>query len=127
MWPPAESKPRLARTAGVQISQTSRERVRTICAAILVDAPTAAEALSISERRFHALRKREDFPPNATVVLGPRCVRFRLEALQAFALTLASVPSEEPEQLRRGRVRRARKRSGEEAERLRAGEIAARS
>jgi hypothetical protein len=55
---------------------------------ILVDAPSAAAALSISERAFHSLRKRPDFPKNATVVIGPRCIRFRVETLHAFVLSL---------------------------------------
>jgi hypothetical protein len=54
-------------------------------------------------RSFHRLRKRNDFPQSATVVLGPRCVRYRREALQAFALSFASAPRGEPEQLTRAR------------------------
>jgi len=72
-------------------------------APILVDAAGAAIALCLSKRSFHRLRKRMDFPMNATVVLGRRCVRYRLEALQAFAQSLASAPQGEPEQLKRGR------------------------
>jgi len=72
-------------------------------ALILVDAPAAAAALSISERAFHSLRKRPDFPQDATVVIGPRCVRFRLEALYVFARSLVSMPRGEPKQLRRSR------------------------
>jgi predicted DNA-binding transcriptional regulator AlpA len=61
-------------------------------ARILLNAPAAAAALSISERTFHSLRKRPDFPRSATVVFGPRCVRFRVDALRAFALSLGSAP-----------------------------------
>jgi hypothetical protein len=78
--------------------EASSASVRAIPAPILVDAPTAAATLWVSERAFHTLRKRSDFPENATVVLGPRCVRFRLEALQTFALALASSPRCEPRQ-----------------------------
>jgi predicted DNA-binding transcriptional regulator AlpA len=72
-------------------------------APILVSAAAAAVMLGVSKRSFHRLRKRNDFPRSATVVLGPRCVRYRREALQAFALSLASTPRGEPEQLKRGR------------------------
>jgi len=58
--------------------------------------------LGVSKRSFHRLRKRRDFPQNATVVFGPRCVRYRREALQAFALSFAPMPQSEPEQLKRG-------------------------
>jgi hypothetical protein len=70
---------------------------------ILLDAPAAAEALSISERAFHGLRKRPDFPRDATVVLGPRTVRFRVDVLYTFARTLVSDPQDEPPQLQRSR------------------------
>lgn len=93
----AESEP-AARTR-----KTAHERARASLVPILVDAATAAAALSISERAFHSLRKRSDFPQNATVVLGSRCVRFRLEALQTFALSLVSIPQRDPGQLRRSR------------------------
>ena len=83
------------------IPKRSQERAQT--APILVDAAGAAIALCLSKRSFHRLRKRIDFPTNATVVLGPRCVRYRLEALQAFAASLASEPQREPEQLQRSR------------------------
>jgi hypothetical protein len=76
--------------------ETSHAAARTNPAPILVDAPTAAATLWVSERAFHSLRKRSDFPQNATVVLGPRCVRFRLEALHAFALSIAAAPRCEP-------------------------------
>jgi hypothetical protein len=73
--------------------------ILVIPAPILVDAPTAAATFSVSERAFHSLRRRSDFPQNATVVLGPRCVRFRWEALHTYALALASTPHSEPSQL----------------------------
>lgn len=81
-----------------QSGQRPRDAARAIPAPILVDAPTAAATLWVSKRAFHSLRKRSDFPQNATVVLGPRCVRFRLEALHTFALALASTPHSEPRQ-----------------------------
>src|SRR5437879_13893820 len=56
----------------------------------LVDAPTAAALLAISERAFHSLRKRSDFPQDATIILGPRCVRFRLR--RARVRDVARVP-----------------------------------
>ncbi len=69
---------------------TARAATCAPVAPILVDAPAAAAALGVSERAFHGLRKRSDFPRDATVVFGPHCVRFRLEALYAFAHFLAS-------------------------------------
>ena len=72
-------------------------------APILVSAAGAAVMLGVSKRSFHRLRKRRDFPHNATIVFGPRCVRYRREALQAFAQSFASAPQGEPEQLKRGR------------------------
>ena len=72
-------------------------------APILVSAVGAAVMLGVSKRSFHRLRKRRDFPQNATIVFGPRCVRYHREALQAFAQSFASAPQGEPEQLRRGR------------------------
>ena len=84
-------------------------RTRTKPDPILVDATAAAEMLSISERAFHSLRKRANFPQDATVVLGPRCVRFRLEALHAFALAHVSIPRDEPGQLRVSRGERTAK------------------
>jgi predicted DNA-binding transcriptional regulator AlpA len=72
-------------------------------APILVSAAAAAVMLGVSKRSFHRLRKRKDFPQNATVVFGARCVRYRREALQAFAQSFASAPQGEPEQLKRGR------------------------
>ena len=85
---------------------------------ILVNAPAAAAALSISERAFHSLRKRSDFPQNATVVLGPRCVRFHLEALHTFALSLVPVPQGDARQPRRSRSARPEKGAGADAKAL---------
>jgi len=79
----------------------SREQVQI--APMLVDAASAAVMFGVSKRSFHRLRKRSDFPQNATVVFGPRCVRYRLEALQAFAQSFASASQAEPGQLRRCR------------------------
>jgi hypothetical protein len=84
-----------------------RSQDRAHNAPILVDAAGAAVALCLSKRSFHRLRKRKDFPTNATVVFGPRCVRYRLEVLQAFAASMTSEPQGEPEQLRRSRHIRA--------------------
>jgi len=83
---------------------------------LLVDARSAAAALSISERTFHSLRKRSDFPQGATVVLGPRCVRFRLDTLHAFVRSLAAVPLGEPKQLQASRKGRSGKRGSVNAE-----------
>ena len=79
------------------------ESARGTSEPILINASSAAAALSISKRAFHSLRKRPDFPKNATVVIGPRCVRFRPETLRAFILSLVKEPQGEPIQLRRSR------------------------
>jgi hypothetical protein len=82
VWPP----PRPGKTANRRLAPQTP-------APILLSAPAAAAALSISERAFHTLRKRPDFSSNATVVFGPRCVRFRVEVLQEFVRSLESTPS----------------------------------
>jgi len=74
-----------------------------LIAPILVNAAHAAAMFGVSKRSFHRLRKRPDFPPNATAVLGSRCVRFHFETLKAFAQSFASAPKGEPEQLKRSR------------------------
>jgi hypothetical protein len=84
-------------------SSADRDSARGTSEPILVDARSAAATLSISERAFHVLRKRPDFPKNATVVIGPRCIRFRVETLHAFVLSLVKEPQGEPIQLRRSR------------------------
>jgi hypothetical protein len=84
-------------------SSADRDSARETSEPILVDARSAAATLSISERAFHSLRKRPDFPKNATVVIGPRCIRFRVETLHAFVLSLVKEPQGEPIQLRRSR------------------------
>jgi hypothetical protein len=75
---------------------------------ILVDAAGAADLLSLSERSFHDLRRREDFPADATIVLSQRAVRFRVEALHRYCAELAhkNVTQGEPEQLQRARQKR---------------------
>jgi len=72
---------------------------------ILVDAAGAADLLSLSERSFHDLRRREDFPADATVVLSQRAIRFRVEALHRYCAALAAqaISITEPERLRRAR------------------------
>jgi len=90
--PPSSSKP-----------GADRDSARGTSEPILIDASGAAAALSISERAFHRLRKRPDFPKNATVVIGPRCIRFRVETLHSFVLSLVKEPQGEPTQLRLSR------------------------
>jgi hypothetical protein len=101
--PSSNSKMSAEPESVVRTRKKAQERARASLAPILVDAATAAAALSISERAFHSLRKRSDFPQNATVVLGPRCVRFHLEALHTFTLSLVSIPQRDARQPRRSR------------------------
>jgi len=84
-------------------SSAVRDSARGTPKPILIDASGAAAALSISKRAFHSLRKRPDFPKDATVVIGPRCIRFRVETLHSFVLSLVNEPQGEPIQLRRSR------------------------
>ena len=65
----------------------------------------------ISERQAHSLRKHPKFPPDATVVFGPRCVRFRAVRLEEFGATLAAESQSvaEPKRLRDGRARAAQR------------------
>lgn len=82
----------------------------------LSDVPTSASLWSIddwahnwrhSERKCQLLRRHPLFPPDATVYLGVRCVRFRVDRLIAFAAALASATQQcEPARLRRGREAR---------------------
>jgi predicted DNA-binding transcriptional regulator AlpA len=102
--PPSDPEPGANCDADSGIRDSAHDRVRPPPARFLVDAPTAAALLAISERAFHSLRKRSDFPQDATIILGPRCVRFRLDAVLAFAMSLVSpTPRSEPSQLRRSR------------------------
>ena len=79
---------------------------------ILVDANDAGFLFKICERAFHGLRKRDDFPKDAEVRLGPRAVRFRVEVLVRYAAELAAktatqnVAQNEPAQLKRARQTR---------------------
>jgi hypothetical protein len=74
-------------------------------AKILVNATEAAELFGVSERSFHLIRARPDFPNDAEVCLGPRMVRFRVQILERYAADLAAktVRRSEPPQLKRGR------------------------
>jgi predicted DNA-binding transcriptional regulator AlpA len=104
MLPPSDLEPGANLDADSGMRDSAHDRVRPPPARFLVDAPTAAALLAISERAFHSLRKRSDFPKDATIILGPRCVRFRLDAVLAFAMSLVSpTPRSEPSQLRRRR------------------------
>ena len=118
MWPPSSSVPGADPDAAFGARAAAHDRARATPVPILVDAPTAAAVLSISERAFHSLRKRSDFPQNATVVLGPRCVRFHLEALHTFALSLVPVPQGDARQPRRSRSARPEKGAGADAKAL---------
>ncbi len=74
--------------------------------ALLIDAPEGARLLGISERSFHNLRKRDDFPRPVTGLLASRIVRWRRANIEAFVANLPTAPValEEPECLARGRI-----------------------
>jgi len=78
---------------------------------LLVDAIEAGEILSTSERAFYdLLRKHPELARRARVVLGPRCVRYRVSALRDYIENLPeSQPLEQPARLRR--VKEAPKRA----------------
>lgn len=63
---------------------------------VLVSAVDGASLLGISERMFHELRRRPDFPQSRQ--LGPRCVRYCVAELTAWALGLPKQGSQ-PEPL----------------------------
>jgi predicted DNA-binding transcriptional regulator AlpA len=103
--PPSDPGPGANCDADTGMRDPAQNRVPPPPVRFLVDAPTAAALLGISERAFHSLRKRTDFPQDATIALGPRCMRFRVDAVLAFAMSLVSpTPRSEPSQLRRSRA-----------------------
>lgn len=67
-----------------------------------------AAAWGVSENTCHSLRRHPKFPPDATIALGTKCVRFRLNRLEEFAELLAAErrPVAEPERLARARAQR---------------------
>lgn len=77
--------------------------------ALLIDAKEGAALLSVSERSFHNMRKRKDFPHPVSGFLASRIVRWRRSDLEAFVVGLptASIALAEPPQLQRGRVFKA--------------------
>jgi len=73
---------------------------------LLVPASVGAKIIGVSERTFHAFRKREDFPK--PIVLGPRAVRWRRQEIEAWVagLQVETMPRPQPERLansKRGR------------------------
>lgn len=69
-----------------------------------VDAVRGAVLLGISERAFHELRKRPDFP-RPVALFGPRRPRWRTADLYKWLTTLPTIDSNErePARLARGR------------------------
>ena len=71
-------------------------------APILLNAVESADFIKVSERLFHELRHKPDFPK--AVVLSARCVRWKRDELAAYIEKLPTVgPQPEPVQLRRVR------------------------
>jgi len=74
---------------------------------LIVPALDAARALSISERKFHSLRRTPGFPQG--ISLGERCLRFRVADLEAWLQSQPTVATgPEPERIRLARDARAR-------------------
>ena len=71
-----------------------------------------ADALGVSVRKFHELRREEWFP--APIVLGPRLLRWSRAELELAVANMPRLtqPQAEPAALLRGRIERA-KRTGE--------------
>jgi hypothetical protein len=72
---------------------------------LLVDAIAGGEILSTSERAFYELlRKNPDLASKARVVLGPRCVRYKVSALRDWIENLPEAkPLPQPARLRRAK------------------------
>lgn len=70
---------------------------------VLVSAEDGAkDILAISERHYHDLRGRSDFPK--PIQLGPRCLRWRVDELLEWAYRQPrQEPQPEPLHLRSGR------------------------
>lgn len=69
---------------------------------LLASAVESAEIIDVSERKFHDLRKNPDFPKPVT--LGPRCLRWRVEDLQAWVGALPDAETQAvPERLLDGK------------------------
>ena len=69
-------------------------------ALIALSAKEAADRLRISERTFHALRGRPDFPKPRGLANGGRCLRWSASELREWFDKQAGVPkSTEPPQL----------------------------
>jgi hypothetical protein len=78
---------------------------------LLVDAIEGGEILSTSERGFYELlRKNHDLARKSRVVLGPRCVRYKVVALREWIENLPEAkPVPQPERLRRAKeIKRAK-------------------
>jgi len=113
--PPSDPESEANCDVDSRMRDSAHDRERAPPVRFLVDAPTAAASLAISERAFHSLRKRSDFPQDATIILGPRCVRFRFDVLHTFAVSLVAIPQSEPRQLREARKNHSERRPGVEA------------
>jgi predicted DNA-binding transcriptional regulator AlpA len=77
--------------------------------ALTADAVRAASLLGVSERTFHNLRKRADFP-RAVALLSNSRPRWRTADLEAWvkALPLIEAEAQEPQRLFEGRYRAQR-------------------
>lgn len=63
---------------------------------LLLDAQGCADLIGTSERSFHELRRRAEFP-RAVMVYGPRRPRWRRHDIIAWVASLPAIENVEPE------------------------------
>jgi predicted DNA-binding transcriptional regulator AlpA len=77
---------------------------------LILSAFDAARVLSVSERKFHALRQTPGFPQ--PLELGPRCLRWRVSDLEGWLHACPTIGAQaEPVRIRLARD--ARRQGGE--------------
>jgi predicted DNA-binding transcriptional regulator AlpA len=102
------SSARMDNTAALQVHIIGQPNPRAANTAsperLLLSAPEAAQALGIAVRTFHKLRRRLPAP----VVIGPRCVRWRVSDLKTWLDRAQAETADrgEPPQLAAGKANR---------------------
>ena len=70
---------------------------------LILPALDAARTLSVSERKFHELRREAGFPQ--PIELGPRCLRWRVSDLESWLQSRPTAkPQGEPDRIRLARA-----------------------